>query len=227
MSGASVAPVMNHPMAMLMPAARGWGSEALEAMMAIQPAVETALAKLTHPSVLYLNRRALPRSRSCMHIISREKGMWIYVTEGALRGPSQKGEHHMSFHDKVREAYYMEINQLPFYSMLADMAPNEVIREHIRFMQEREMRHAEYLASLLSMQPMAVETSMPERPANFLEGIKRAREDELKEIIVFDELERMAPTPAIRMRILLIERDQMDDLFFFACMHNMLTVQGM
>ncbi|HHY47244.1 MAG TPA: ferritin-like domain-containing protein [Firmicutes bacterium] len=124
----------------------------------------------------------------------------------------------MSFEDKVRQAYMMELNQLPFYAALAEMAPNPVWAEQIRIMQENEMRHAQYLASLLGMpaQSMSTEPLQERRPTSFIEGIREARVEEIQQALVFDELERMAPTPEIKVRMQWIEFNQMRDTIFFA-----------
>lgn len=131
----------------------------------------------------------------------------------------------MNFMDRVRQAYEMEVGELPYYAMLAEMAPNEALREYIIFLQERQLSHAQYLASLLSRgaQSYATEAQRsPQRPRSFAEGIRQAWADELHQVQIFDDLVREAPTAAIAERLLTIEWDQMQHLVFFA--HTYITL---
>lgn len=125
----------------------------------------------------------------------------------------------MTFEERVREAYMMELNELPFYAALAEMAPNPVLAEQIRIMMENQMRHVQYLGSLIGIETQTMSTAealQQRRPASFTEGIRQARVDEIRQVMVFDELERMAPTPEIKTRIQWIECNQMRDTIFFA-----------
>lgn len=132
----------------------------------------------------------------------------------------------MNFRERVRRAYEMEVSEIPFYAALAEMAPNEALRESIIIMQERQLQHANYLASLLSQEMRPFDANAQQvspRPRSFVEGLRQAQMDELEQIRVFAGLVMDAPTPAIRARLITIMWDQMQDLVFFAHTYNVLT----
>lgn len=131
-----------------------------------------------------------------------------------------------TFQERVRQAYMRESAQIQLYAVMADMAPNEVYRQTMLKFQQDEMRNVQYLGSLLTSMSLTQPAPLQvPRPQNFLEAMRRAHAEECEEVRAFDELSRLAPTPAMRAGLWWVMRDQVEHFLFFSYTQYLLEAQ--